>query len=115
MEAGASGFLLEEGPAGELAAATGRVPAGERVTDPALAAAALSAGPNPLTRREQDVPAAVDGATVSDIARKLHLSPVGDRSAFTARPRGTPCRWNPGGAVGRCSDDRRASGEEETT
>ncbi len=49
--------------------------AGERVIDPALAAAALSAGPNPLTARERDVLAAsVDGATVADIAARLHLS-----------------------------------------
>lgn len=48
---------------------------GETVIDPALAAAALSAGPSPLTAREADVlNAAVDGATVADIAAKLHLS-----------------------------------------
>ena len=47
----------------------GRVPAaGERLgpgVDPELAAAALSAGPNPLTEREREVlAAAADGATV---------------------------------------------------
>jgi DNA-binding NarL/FixJ family response regulator len=42
---------------------------------PALAAAALSAGPNPLTNRERDVLAAADGgATIADIARRLFLS-----------------------------------------
>ncbi|MEU7223973.1 response regulator transcription factor [Streptomyces chrestomyceticus] len=75
MEAGASGFLVKDGPVEELAAAIRRVLAGERVIDPGLAAAALSAGPNPLTQRERDVlTASVDGATVADIAGKLHLS-----------------------------------------
>jgi two-component system response regulator DesR len=75
MEAGASGFLVKDGPVEDLAGAIRRVLAGERVVDPALAAAALSAGPSPLTGREQDVlNAAADGATVSDIAGKLHLS-----------------------------------------
>ncbi|MFK0297026.1 response regulator [Streptomyces sp. NPDC090442] len=75
MEAGASGFLVKDGPVEDLAAAIRRVLAGERVIDPGLAAAALSAGPNPLTPREREVlTAAVDGATVADIAAKLHLS-----------------------------------------
>ncbi|WP_328321769.1 response regulator transcription factor [Streptomyces sp. NBC_00388] len=75
MEAGAAGFLVKDGPVEDLAAAIRRVLAGETVIDPALAAAALSAGPSPLTARECDVlNASVDGATVSDIAGKLHLS-----------------------------------------
>ena len=75
MEAGASGFLVKDGPVEELAAAIRRVLAGERVVDPTLAAAALTAGPNPLTPRERDVlNAAADGATVTDIATSLHLS-----------------------------------------
>ncbi|GAA1593694.1 response regulator transcription factor [Actinoplanes couchii] len=75
MEAGASGFLVKDGPVENLAGAIRRVLAGERVIDPALAAAALSDGPNPLTDRERDVlAAAVDGATVADIAGTLQLS-----------------------------------------
>jgi two-component system response regulator DesR len=75
MEAGASAFLVKDGPAQELAAAIRRVVAGERVIDPALAAAALSAGPNPLSPRERDVlDAAADGSTIADIAGRLHLS-----------------------------------------
>jgi two-component system response regulator DesR len=75
MEAGAAGFLVKDGPVEELAAAIRRVLAGETVVDPALAAAALSAGPSPLTARECDVlKASADGATVADIAAKLHLS-----------------------------------------
>ncbi|GAA0974370.1 response regulator transcription factor [Acrocarpospora macrocephala] len=75
MEAGAYGFLVKDGPVEELAASIRRVLAGERVIDPALAAAALSAGPSPLTDRERDVLAvAGDGATIADIAARLHLS-----------------------------------------
>lgn len=75
MEAGAAGFLVKDGPVDELAAAIRKVLTGETVIDPALAAAALSAGPNPLTAREREVlNASVDGATVADIAARLHLS-----------------------------------------
>lgn len=75
MEAGAVAFLVKDSPARELAAAIRRVHAGERVIDPGLAAAALSAGPNPLSARERDVlAAAADGATIGDIAAGLHLS-----------------------------------------
>src|SRR5262252_3924304 len=44
MAAGASGFLLKDAPAAELAKAIRRVHAGERVVYPALAAAALAEG-----------------------------------------------------------------------
>ncbi|MET8471002.1 response regulator transcription factor [Streptomyces sp. NPDC006422] len=75
MEAGAAGFLVKDGPVEELAEAIRAVLRGETVVDPALAAAALGAGPSPLTAREADaLRAAADGATVSDIAGKLHLS-----------------------------------------
>ncbi|MDF9812871.1 response regulator transcription factor [Streptomyces sp. SPB162] len=85
MEAGAAGFLVKDGPVEDLAGAIRRVLAGERVVDPALAAAALSAGPSPLTARERDVlNAAADGATVSDIAGKLHLSESTVRNYLSA-------------------------------
>lgn len=75
MESGAAGFLLKDAPAAELAAAIRRVASGERVVDPALAAAALSERGSPLTDRERDVLAAsVDGATIRDVAAKLFLS-----------------------------------------
>ena len=51
MEGGASGFLLKDAPAHELAAAIRRAVSGERVVDPGLAAAALSQGESPLTPR----------------------------------------------------------------
>ena len=75
MEAGASGFVVKDAPAEQLADAVRRVHRGERVVDPALAAATLADGPSPLTGRERDVlVASRDGATVGDIARKLFLS-----------------------------------------
>jgi two-component system response regulator DesR len=85
MEAGASGFLVKDGPVEELAAAVRRVRAGERVVDPALAAAALAAGPDPLTDRERDVlRESAGGATVADIAARLHLSESTVRNYLSA-------------------------------
>ncbi|MEU4410418.1 response regulator transcription factor [Streptosporangium sp. NPDC023963] len=85
MEAGAAGFLVKDGPVEELAAAIRRALAGEKVIDPALAAAALSAGASPLTDREREVlAAAVDGATISDISRRLHLSESTVRNYLSA-------------------------------
>ena len=75
MQAGAAGFLVKDGPAGELAEAIRRALAGERVIDAGLAAAALTEGPNPLSVREREVlGASADGSTVADIAGRLFLS-----------------------------------------
>jgi two-component system response regulator DesR len=75
MESGASGFVVKDAPAEQLADAIRRVAAGERVVDPALAAETLTNGASPLTARERDVlVAARPGATVSDIATNLFLS-----------------------------------------
>ncbi|MBA3614772.1 MAG: response regulator [Rubrobacter sp.] len=75
MESGAAGFLLKDAPASELAKAIHRAMKGERVVDPALAAAALSEGDNPLTEREREVLVASEGgATIEDIAARLYLS-----------------------------------------
>jgi two-component system response regulator DesR len=75
MEAGASGFLVKDGPVEELATAIRRAVAGERIIDPSLAATALSAGPNPLTVREREVlRAGEDGSTIAAIAHRLALS-----------------------------------------
>ncbi|GAA2072548.1 response regulator transcription factor [Streptomyces albiaxialis] len=75
MESGADAFLVKDAPAAELAAAVRRVLAGERVIDPALAAAALAEGASPLTARERDVlSAAGGGKSNAEIAAALHLS-----------------------------------------
>ncbi|GAA3851175.1 response regulator transcription factor [Streptomyces lacrimifluminis] len=85
MEAGAAGFLVKDGPVEELAAAIRRVLTGETVIDPALAAASLSAGPNPLTARECEVlQASADGVTVADVADRLHLSESTVRNHLSA-------------------------------
>ena len=75
MESGASGFMLKDAPAHELALAIRRTMAGERVVDPGLAAAALSAGVSPLSHREREVlVAGQGGASIAEIAQSLFLS-----------------------------------------
>jgi two-component system response regulator DesR len=85
MAAGASGFLLKDAPAAELAEAIRRVAKGERVVDPVLAAAALAEGDSPLTSRETDVLSAAAGHdAISEIAGRLHLSPGTVRNHLSA-------------------------------
>jgi two-component system, NarL family, response regulator DesR len=75
MASGAMGFVLKDAPASELASAVRRVMAGERVLDPALAAAALTDGESPLTPRETQVlGAARGGEPVAELAGRLALS-----------------------------------------
>lgn len=75
MESGADAFLVKDAPAAELADAVRKVLLGTRVIDPALAAAALAEGADPLTPRERDVlRAASDGSVNAEIARHLLLS-----------------------------------------
>jgi two-component system response regulator DesR len=75
MEAGATGFVLKDSPASELASAIRRVAVGRRVVDPALALDALAEGSNPLTEREREVlVVATERATVADIAAAMSLS-----------------------------------------
>jgi two-component system, NarL family, response regulator DesR len=75
VEAGASGFVVKDTPARQLAEAVRRVHAGLRVLDPALAEESLVSGASPLTVRETEVlRAARGGDTVSDLAAALHLS-----------------------------------------
>jgi len=75
MEAGASGFLLKDAPAAQLAEAIRRVAAGGRVVDPALALDALAEGTNPLSPREREILAAsTETATIAGLAHRLSLS-----------------------------------------
>ncbi|WP_060923468.1 response regulator, partial [Microbacterium paraoxydans] len=55
LDAGASGFVVKDTPAEELAAAVRRVHAGLRVLDPKLAEESLFEGANPLSDRERQV------------------------------------------------------------
>jgi two-component system response regulator DesR len=85
MEGGAAGFLLKDAPIAQLASAIRRAMAGERIVDPGLAAAALSEGASPLTRREQEVLlASREHATVAQVAVALHLSPGTTRNHLSA-------------------------------
>ena len=75
MLAGASGFVVKDTPARQLAEAVRRVHMGLRVVDPALAAESLASGDSPLSEREADVlRAASGGGTVADIAKAAILS-----------------------------------------
>jgi two-component system response regulator DesR len=75
LVAGASGFVVKDTPARQLADAVRRVHAGLRVVDPNLAADSLAVGESPLTVRETEVlRAARDGGSVNDIAATVFLS-----------------------------------------
>lgn len=75
LDAGASGFVVKDTPAEQLADAVRRVHRGLRVVDPDLAVESLTVGTSPLTERERDVlVAAAQGGTVADIARGTFLS-----------------------------------------
>jgi two-component system response regulator DesR len=85
LEAGASGFVVKDTPARQLAEAVRRVHAGLRVVDPSLATESLVGGANPLTEREREVLAvALRGGTVAAIAAVVHLSPGTVRNHLSA-------------------------------
>ncbi|QGH68590.1 response regulator [Pseudactinotalea sp. HY158] len=85
LEAGASGFIVKDTPASELADAVRRVAAGLRVVDPVLAAESLASGRSPLTVRETDVLlVARKGGTISEIAAEVGLSPGTVRNHLSA-------------------------------
>lgn len=74
LDAGASGYLLKDMPAEQLADAVRRVRQGLRVIDPELAAESW-AEPDPLTDRERQVlRLAGEGLASGDIAMQLELS-----------------------------------------
>jgi len=75
LDAGAHGYLLKERPASELADAIRRVHSGLRAIDPALAAEAWTADPDPLSDRERQIlQRAGDGRSSAEIAADLRLS-----------------------------------------
>ena len=76
LASGVRGFLSKTTSAATLAQVVRIVNSGGRHVDPELAAEAIVAGDSPLTPREADVlEAAVGGAPVEDIARRVNLSP----------------------------------------
>ncbi|WP_460779316.1 response regulator [Microbacterium shaanxiense] len=75
LDAGASGFVVKDAPAEQLADAVRRVHAGLRVVDSALAEASVFEGANPLSEREQQVlRLAADGRSAAAIASEVFLS-----------------------------------------
>jgi len=75
LDAGASGFVVKDAPAEQLADAVRRVYAGLRIVDPALAEASLFEGASPLSEREQQVlRLAADGRSAAAIAAEVFLS-----------------------------------------
>ncbi len=75
LDAGASGFVVKDAPAEQLADAVRRVHAGLRVVDSALAEMSLFEGANPLSEREQQVlRLAADGRSAAAIASEVFLS-----------------------------------------
>jgi two-component system, NarL family, response regulator DesR len=74
LEAGATGYLLKDAPAADLADAVRRVHAGTRAIDPTLALEAWSEA-DPLTDRERQVLRfAAEGQSSLEIASSLKLS-----------------------------------------
>lgn len=75
LDAGASGFIVKDTPAEQLAEAVRRVHAGLRVLDPSLAEESLFEGANPLSDREREVlRLAADGRSAGAIASAVFLS-----------------------------------------
>ena len=75
LDAGASGFIVKDTPAEQLAEAVRRVRSGLRVLDPVLAADSLFDGANPLSDRERQVlRLAADGRSAAAIAAEVFLS-----------------------------------------
>ncbi|GAA1612824.1 response regulator transcription factor [Actinoplanes couchii] len=75
IAAGVRGFIPKDSSSAELAAAIRKIHTGGRYLDPELAASAMMAGESPLTDRERDtLTLAASGASVADIAARLHLS-----------------------------------------
>ncbi|WP_311242951.1 response regulator transcription factor [Microbacterium sp. WCS2018Hpa-23] len=75
LDAGASGFIVKDTPAEQLAEAVRRVHRGDRVLDPALAADSLFDGANPLSERERQVlRLAADGRSAAAVAAEVFLS-----------------------------------------
>lgn len=75
LDAGASGFIVKDTPAEQLAEAVRRVHSGLRVLDPVLAEDSLFDGANPLSDRERQVlRLAADGRSAAAIAAEVFLS-----------------------------------------
>src|SRR5206468_1892680 len=93
MENGASGFMLKDAPAHELALAIRRTMAGERVAAPGLAAATLSAGISPLSEREREVLVGSHGRAALAVAAIRDREPATNTHAHAhAESNANSCR-----------------------
>lgn len=85
FEAGATGFIVKDTPAAQLATQIRAITTGARIVDPQLALESLTAGINPLTTREMEVLAEVArGGSVDDVANAVCLSPGTVRNHISA-------------------------------
>lgn len=93
VEAGALGYVDKEGSPEGLVRAIRRVAEGERFIDDSLGFGFLKAAQMPLTRRELSVLSlAAGGASVAEIAGRLHLSHGTVRNYMAAITRKTGAR-----------------------
>ena len=86
MEQGASGFLLKDAPASELAAAIRRVVAGERIVDPGPGGRRAGRGRQPADRRASTRCSTRRAGTAPSPSwpAALHLSPGTTRNHLSA-------------------------------
>ena len=120
LDAGASGYLLKDAPAEQLADALRQVHRGGRAIDPQLALEAWGEA-DPLNDRERQVlRLAGEGLTAGEIAAQLHLSQGTVRNYLSeaigklgvGQPhRGVPAGAAEGLAVGRSAAQRAARAE----
>jgi two-component system, NarL family, response regulator DesR len=93
IEAGALGYVDKAGPPDHLVRGIRRVARGERFVDDSLGFGFLKAAEMPLTRRELSVLSlAAEGASVAEIAGRLHLSHGTVRNYMAAITRKTGAR-----------------------
>ncbi|WP_328822159.1 response regulator transcription factor [Micromonospora rubida] len=93
LAAGTRGLVSKDAGLSELVRAVRTTAAGERVIDPAAAAAVLSPPANPLTRRELEVlRVAAEGLPLKEIARRLFLAHGTVRNHLSAILRKTGAR-----------------------
>ncbi|OLB75293.1 MAG: hypothetical protein AUI14_21340 [Actinobacteria bacterium 13_2_20CM_2_71_6] len=87
------GFIANDIPPDQLVRDVRRVAGGDRVIDPELAIAALSAPRNPFTERERELlRLAASGVPSAEIARRLHLAAGTVRNYLSSTVRKTGAR-----------------------